>query len=331
MKTEHLDIKNTPRLSILIPTYNYGRFIEKAIHSILNQNFQDYELIVSDDHSQDDTKNIVNRIALRDNRVKLFVQPTNLGMVENWNWCLEKSRGDYVMFLFADDFLRSNDAITSLINPLLHDERLSMSASARMLVDESDVSLFMARDLTQGGRHSGEKLIQKCLYETCNLIGEPSAVMFRKANGVRGFDVTYRQLVDLEMWFHLAQSGDLFFINRPLVAFRRHEEQQTAINSRNPTTQIEIFRLIQKYLPPSSIPNKDIRNRILYASMFLSLRRNLRKNLTLLEAANIYGPLMAEGIKMMPSAIANPIYRIIKTSRTWRNSYRKRMNKIIHK
>lgn len=324
-------MENTPKLSILIPTYNYGRFIERAINSILTQNFREYELIVSDDCSQDDTKHIVNQIASRDSRVKLFVQPKNLGMVENWNWCLEKSRGDYVMFLFADDFLRSNDALTSLISPLLHDDRLSMSASARMLVDESDKTLFMARDLVRGGHHPGKKIIQKCLYETCNFIGEPSAVMFRKAYGMRGFDATYRQLVDLEMWFHLAQSGDLFFINRPLVAFRRHEEQQTAVNSRNPTTQIEIFRLIQKYLPLSSIPKTDTFNRILYASMFFELRRKLFKKPELFEAAKKYTPIMKESIEIMPAPIARPIFTIIKLSRTWRNSYRKRINKLTHK
>ncbi|TXH31566.1 MAG: glycosyltransferase family 2 protein [Burkholderiaceae bacterium] len=318
-------MKKTPTLSILIPTYNYGHYIEKAIHSVLKQDFQDFELIISNNCSEDDTQDRVARIADQDNRIKLYKQPYNLGMVGNWNWCLNAARGEFILFLFADDYLLTNHTLSSLISPLSSANGLSMCAAGRMIVSASEKPLHKARDLEEGGVIKGSTVIRRCLVENGNLIGEPSAVMFRRKYANRGFRSDYRQLVDLEMWFHLAEQGDLFFIDKPLVAFRNHEEQQTAINSKDTDARLEILKLIGEYWPPTELAHATRSDRMEYALMCYTIHRHLISEPELNSAAVTYRPLLERGMAEQNSLLLPLLFRIHRSTRTWKRSIRKRL------
>lgn len=318
-------MKKAPTLSILIPTYNYGHYIEKAIHSVLKQSFEDFELIVSDNYSEDDTQERVARIAKQDNRIRLYKQPYNLGMVGNWNWCLNAARGEFVLFLFADDYLLTKHTLASLISPLSSADGLSMCAAGRMVVSANEKPLHKARDLEEAGIIKGSTVIRRCLVETGNLIGEPSAVMFRRKHALRGFRSDYRQLVDLEMWFHLAQQGDLFFIDKPLVAFRNHEEQQTATNSKNTGARLEILKLIQEYWAPTKLAHSTRSDRMDYALMCYAIHRQLIREPDLNSAAAPYRPLLERGMAEQNSLLLPILFRIHRSTRTWKRSIHKRL------
>lgn len=315
----------SPVLSVLMPTYNYGRFIGEAIDSVLCQDFRDYELLVSDDCSTDDTIERLENMADVDGRIRVHKHPANQGMVANWNWCLREARGKYVLFLFADDYLRFPDTLASLMAPLVRDPTLAMSASARMLVNEAGVPQLQARDLGREGRYSGGAIISRCLAEVCNLVGEPSAVIMRKDLALRGFDPRYRQLVDLEMWFHLARQGGLYFVSRPLIAFRRHGAQQTAVNSRDVAIRLEIYSLLADYLPPSEMEGKSRREKKRYAVMCYDLRRQMLRVPELAAMANTYKCLLEEGMRLHVGGMLPFWYQISKTSLKLRISIKKRL------
>ena len=88
---------SSPSISILLPTYNYARFLPEAIESVLAQDWTDYELLISDDRSTDGSAAIIAAYAARDPRIRFQLQPVNLGMVANWNWCLSQARGEYAV------------------------------------------------------------------------------------------------------------------------------------------------------------------------------------------------------------------------------------------
>ena len=313
-----------PKLSVLMPTYNYGQYIEQAINSLLKQDFSDIEIIISDDCSTDNSKEIIKNLAKNNAKIKPFFQGSNLGMVANWNWCLEQAEGDYIIYLFADDFLRSTDALSRLISPLTIDARVSISASARMIVDKNGAPMFVARDLRRPGIYSGEEIVRRCCEQVCNLVGEPSAVMFRKSAAVRGFDTTYRQLVDLEMWLHLANQGKVYFTDEPLVAFRRHEQQQTALNASNPQTQTEMIRIVQEYLPkPSSYWQRAV-----FASICYELMYNAKKSPATLLSAEPFHDFLNSGAALIPIWATATTFRFRKIIRTLTVSYEKRINSV---
>lgn len=95
-----------PSVTVAIPTFNSEKFISDAIYSILNQSHSPKEILISDDCSSDDTTEIVQNLKKQDNRIKLFINSTNLGYQCNWNKCLEYATSDFVLLLHADDLLK---------------------------------------------------------------------------------------------------------------------------------------------------------------------------------------------------------------------------------
>jgi len=261
-----------PKISVLIPTYNYARFLPEAIESVLAQDFQDFELLVVDDASSDNTAEVVRPFCARDARVRFAVNSSNLGMVNNWNQCLEQARGEYIKFLFGDDKLFHPQALSKLLALMSAHPSAALAASARAILDEKSNPVDVYRDLADGC-HDGRKIIAACLMRNGkNLVGEPSAVLFRKADARRGFDPRYGQVVDVEMWFHLMEKGNLAYTREPLCAFRCHPRQQTEVNTASGMAWKESARFFSDYALRPWLPRKAV------FPILFHLRRSRRKN-----------------------------------------------------
>jgi glycosyltransferase involved in cell wall biosynthesis len=94
-----------PKVSVLIPLHNAAKSLEKALVSVLNQSFEDLEVICFDDGSTDGSSDILRRLAEADRRVTALGNPARHGVGWTRNACLEQARGDYLMFVDADDSL----------------------------------------------------------------------------------------------------------------------------------------------------------------------------------------------------------------------------------
>lgn len=95
-----------PAVSILIPAFNAEHFVDNAIDSVLEQTFHDWEIIAVDDASVDGTLARLEAWQQREPRIRIYRNQVNRGMTQNWNVCLEKAKGDFVIKLDADDVLR---------------------------------------------------------------------------------------------------------------------------------------------------------------------------------------------------------------------------------
>jgi glycosyltransferase involved in cell wall biosynthesis len=237
-----------PKLSVLIPTYNAARYLAEAIESVLSQSFGDFELVVIDNASHDATSSLVAAFAARDPRVRFTVNETNIGMVNNWNRCLAEARGEYIKYLFADDLLCSTDSLARMLAALEADPKVALVASARRLIDEESRPFATVSYFVAGTAGCGEEVINHCLEFDRNLIGEPTAVLFRRRDAQRGFDGALHQLVDLEMWFHLLEKGGFAYLAEPLVAFRVHRDQETQRNRDRLEALTDQFLLADRYL-----------------------------------------------------------------------------------
>ena len=235
-----------PKVSVLIPTYNYARYLPEAIESVLEQDFRDFELLISDDCSTDNSAEVIARYAARDGRIRFQIHPKNLGMVENWNWCLSQARGEYIKFVFGDDKLLSPSAIGKMAALMESDPAISLVSTASKVIDARSTAIE-TRNNFHPGICDGKKVVVKCLERPANLVGEPTLVLFRKQHAARGFDARYRQLADLEMWFHLLDNGKFAHLAGPLCAFRRHDSQQTNANRKSGKTEVESLWLLEAY------------------------------------------------------------------------------------
>ena len=103
-----------PYISICLPAYNMENYIQKVILSILNQSFQDFEIIIVNDYSNDTTKNIIKKIQLKDNRIKLINHKKNLGVYNSRVDGILSSRGKYIMLMDPDDMLVNPNILNEL-------------------------------------------------------------------------------------------------------------------------------------------------------------------------------------------------------------------------
>ena len=239
----------SPKVSVCIDSYNYGRFLAQAVESVLNQSFRDFEIIITDDRSTDDSFEIAQRYAHKDSRIKVSGNARNLGMVRNRNACLALADGEYVKWLHADDFLCSVDALAKMAAALDNNPVVSLVASARRIVDETGRPIATWSGFNQSRPVAGISVINRCLFEQRNLIGGPSAVMFRRSLAGRGFDEAFFVMADQEMWFHLLEQGHFSYIEEPLCAMRQHSRQQTEKDKASMAPALENHELLRRYLP----------------------------------------------------------------------------------
>lgn len=211
-----------PKVSVCIPTYRGAATIGAAIESVLSQSLADFELIVIDDGSSDDTQAIVKRFT--DPRLRYLQNDRNLGPEGNWNRCLELAQGKYFKLLPHDD----------LLHPLCLEKQVAVleadtSQRIALVFSARDVLAPDGRVLTQRGypgAHegviAGNVVIRTCVRRGTNLLGEPGAVLFRKslADRIGFFDATNPYVIDLDYWFRLLAHGDAYFCAARLASFR---------------------------------------------------------------------------------------------------------------
>ncbi|MGD0502329.1 MAG: glycosyltransferase family 2 protein [Steroidobacteraceae bacterium] len=220
-----------PSVSICIPTFNYGQFIGQSLGSASAQTFRDTEILVLDNASQDNTEEIVAAAALRDPRIRYIRHSRNIGLIANFNACIETARGTYVKLLCADDSLQP-DCVSRLVEAFERNSGVTLAGCARAVTDESLHTLRVARARSEFEVVSGDAMIGECFFFG-NRIGEPTAVMFRRADALEGFSDRYGQLPDMEMWFRLLRGGQFAAIPDALCQVRSHPQQATWANDQS--------------------------------------------------------------------------------------------------
>jgi glycosyltransferase involved in cell wall biosynthesis len=234
------------KVSILVPVCNGETFLAECLESILAQDFADMEILIADDASTDGSVTLVERYAARDARIRWWKNPNNLGLARNFNCCLRAAKGEYIKYVLQDDKLISPLAIRKMTEVLDHHPEVSLVSSASQVLDE-DSRVIEVRKYFKPGVRKGGQVIVRCVERLTNLIGEPSVVMFRREQAARGYNEQLRQLLDLDLWFHLLEQGRLAYMSEPLCAFRRHAAQQSEINRRNNISQKEHFLTFKAY------------------------------------------------------------------------------------
>ncbi len=212
----------SPIVSVCIPTYRGAAHLSATIESVLSQTLRDFELVIVDDNSPDETAGIVGRF--NDPRIRYLKNPANLGPEGNWNRCLEEARGKYFKLLPQDDLLYP-DTLQRQVDILEHDTegRIAIVFGARNIIDASGKTI--TKRGYPGGREGiipAQQLVRQCVRFGTNLIGEPGAVLLRKslADRIGPFDGSIGYVIDLDYWVRLLRHGDALYLGKTVSAFR---------------------------------------------------------------------------------------------------------------
>jgi glycosyltransferase involved in cell wall biosynthesis len=224
-----MDSNVTPEISVLMPVYNCSNYIYDSIFSILNQTFSNFELIIIDDCSTDNTVDIIKNI--NDQRIKLIEKQQNTGCTKSLNFALKFATGKYIARMDGDDISFSD----------------RLEKQYQFMEANSDVILC-------GGGYevinSDKKFIpylshEELLFDMINHcpFAHPT-IMIRneilKKNQIN-YDPNFEPAEDYEMWTRLSEYGKIANIPDKLIKYRIHEQQTTNLRA---LQQSEITRKI---------------------------------------------------------------------------------------
>jgi glycosyltransferase involved in cell wall biosynthesis len=211
-----------PQVSVCIPTYRGAAHIAETIESVLAQSFADFELVIVDDASPDETGQVVARY--RDARLRYVRSESNAGVEENWNRCLRFARGRYFKLLPHDDLIAPDClARQAAVLEADRDEHLALVFCARRIIDSRSRALMTRRYPRRGsGVIPARAVLRGCIRSGANLLGEPGGLLFRTAlaRRVGAFDANLRIVTDLDYWFRLLLHGDAYYLPDRLASFR---------------------------------------------------------------------------------------------------------------
>ncbi len=211
-----------PLVSICIPSYKGAAYLPATIESVLRQSHSNFELLIVDDASPDDTAAVVARYD--DPRVRLIRNARNVGPQGNWNRCLQLATGKYYKLLPQDDLLEP-DSLAEHVAILEADRRgeLALVFGSRLVIDHEGRSIFQ-RGLSASslGRIDGRRLVRRCVSAGTNLIGEPGNGLMRRslASRIGAYNTEHPYLVDLDYWFRALACGDGYFTGKRSSSFR---------------------------------------------------------------------------------------------------------------
>lgn len=236
----------TPEVSIVIPAYNGGKFIEQCLKSALDQTFSNIEIVIVDDCSNDDTFSKVNNFMREDKRIIYLQNDVNLGLAMNWNKSLEYCSGNWIKFLFQDDLLHpgcvetmlksSNTSIDGIFPRFIIGERdfIIEDGVSEVLKNHYKQHILRIQDVIQNTVISPYDLsgALKKVGLGVNFIGEPTSVMLRRDifSDYSLFNTNLVHLCDFEYWTRIGTNEYFVYIPEIISSFRVHKDSASAFN-----------------------------------------------------------------------------------------------------
>ena len=229
-----------PLLSVTVTNYNYGRFLAQNIESVLAQSFSDFELILIDNASNDDSLEIMERYASSDPRIRVVAHRNNEGMYASLRESCELARGRYRVHVNADDWILSPDAFRLQIELLEAHPTMSLAYSSLTLVDTDGTPVTVAHpfstDAVVPSVAAIESLLSFRLADTGTMF---RLDLFRATDG---YAEELPHIADQLLAVRLSEQGELVgYLDRSLYAFRQHGDN---LNLR---PELDIVR--SEYLP----------------------------------------------------------------------------------
>jgi glycosyltransferase involved in cell wall biosynthesis len=218
----------TPIVSVIIPSYNHEKFVGECIQSVLNQTFQDFEIIITDDGSSDHTVKVIE--SFTDPRIKLFKHAVNKGACIAGNNCLRHATGKYIAVLSSDDAWYP-EKLEVQVKYLDSNKDIAVVFGKVDWVDENGSiirdSLFPLINLFEVNNRSRFEWL-RYFFLTGNCLCHPSSLVRAECYQEVGlFDPAFASLPDLDFWIRICLRYDIHILDQKLVRFRK------IINERN--------------------------------------------------------------------------------------------------
>ena len=239
-----------PLVSIIMPAYNAEKFIYKSILSVINQTYHNWELIVVNDGSIDNTFEIVN--AIKDIRIRL-INIKNSGVACARNVGIKKVKGDYIAFLDSDDYWYFNKLEIQLRYMLLN-SGIDLSYTDYSTINEDDIFVKNKQLYPFKINNPNDRLLVFNYIATLTVMVKTSIVF-----ELSGFDEAFFGTEDWDFWIRISSKGNLAYIDDRLACYRENLE---GISKNKKKHLIQEYKVLKKYVLNSE--NKKLKNSALW-------------------------------------------------------------------
>lgn len=233
---------NSPAVSVILPAYNCEKYIGKAIQSVLQQTFTDFELIVINDGSTDKTENRILQFA--DPRIVYLQNPGNSGLIHTLNRAIELAKGNYIARMDSDDICLPERL-------LKQKEYLDTHRETTMVA--STINFIDANGNEKGIWPLDRKTISRALirnempFENC--IAHPSIMIRGEILGKLKYNPRQVNVEDYDLWLRLLNSGYVIDkINEPLLSYRIHDNSITHVHLKKKNFFFKHLGMKRKFL-----------------------------------------------------------------------------------
>jgi glycosyltransferase involved in cell wall biosynthesis len=244
-----------PQVSVVIKSYNHAAYVGETIQSILDQSFQDFEIVVTDDGSIDGTPDVIRQFA--DSRIHLQVLEKNRGISIAMNETIARARGEFIAILNSDDFALPG-RLKRQVGFLRASPEIAGVFGLPRFVDEAgqptrsyfDFTLpFSLPDLSRTS-------LLRYFFFHCNFLCAPTAMIRRAVYAqVGSYDPRLTNLQDFDMWVRVCTGHDIHIMREELTAFRVRADQRNMSAPRRDTilrSQFEFAQILKRYRAMSS-------------------------------------------------------------------------------
>lgn len=235
-----------PLVSVVTPVYNGEKFLAECVDSVLSQTYRNFEYVIVENWSTDDSFEIANGFARLDERIRVIRPPAHLAMMPNWNFSVAQMNAEssYCKVVHADDWLKPR-CVELMVEVAERHPGVGIVSAYRIEEDKPGM-----RGLPPNQEvFSGHEVGASALLGEVSVFGAPTQILMR-ADLVRGRKTFYDESLvhaDKDACLRLLLDSDLGFISEVLSYTRRHNESNTsAVNTIQPR-RIEDFILLQRY------------------------------------------------------------------------------------
>ena len=241
-----------PRVSVVLPTYNHEKYVGECIQSVLDQTYQNFEIIITDDGSTDGTVNVIKEFD--DSRIQFYTHAENKGACAAINNCIQKAAGEYIAVLNSDDaweptklekqvqYLDSHPEIGAVFT------KVAFVDEAGNLIGPENYKGFYKFEKENRSRYEWLRFF----FSPGNCLCHPSVLIRKKCYDEVGlYDERVANLPDLDMWVRLCLKYDIHILNEKLVRFRIMTDKSSA-SADKPSTHIrsgfDYIQILNHYL-----------------------------------------------------------------------------------
>lgn len=234
-----------PLVSVLMTVYNREAFIADAIQSVLNSTYQNWELIIVDDQSKDNSVTIAEKYASSDKRISLYINDENLGDYPNRNKAASYAKGVYLKYVDADDMLYPHG-----LELLVYYMEQFPDAGFGLCSMEQDENRKFPFQLSPAQIYFRNYIERKSVFHKAPLSSIIKRSVFEKEHGF----ANVRHYGDFEMWLRLSKKYNMVLMPHGIVWYRVSDGQEAFIRKKNPLNALKTFKAALDHIESPECP-----------------------------------------------------------------------------